>query len=110
MTQTTPKILGQKKPDPSVETNLFTVTLTHQCQLSIFACNQSSSFDQINIALVPFGQTETAVSYIAYQTTLFGNGVFSFSGLFLNSGDSVVVFSTNGTTSFTATGMDVSPS
>ena len=104
----TPKIFGQAKPPASVDTTLFIVASNTQAQFTIYVCNQTPDMDTINIGLVPFGQNESSASYIAYQTAIIGNSVLSFSGLFLNSGDQVAVFSTNGTTSFVATGLETS--
>ena len=109
MSNTVPRILGQNKPDPQVDTTLFTVTNTHQAQFSVFVANQSDQIDSFSIALVPNGQTEQAASFIAYNTAILGNGVLAFSGLFMNSGDRAQVRSTNGTCSFTATGIEVIP-
>jgi len=102
----TPRIFGQAKPLASIDTTLFIVAANTQAQFTIYVCNQTPDMDKINIGLVPFGQNENSASYIAYQTAVIGNSVLSFSGLFLSSGDQVQVFSTNGTTSFVATGLE----
>jgi len=108
MSTTVPSILGQNKPNPNVDTNLFTVATGTQVQFSIFVCNQSNSVDNFTIALVPNGGIEGSESFIAYNTPLTANGVFSASGLYLNSGDQVRVLSVGGNMSFTATGMIIS--
>ena len=108
MSTTIPSIIGQNYPAAGVDTNLFTVPLNQQVQFSIFVCNQSSSYDYFTIALVKSGgQTspELPSTFIAYNTPLVNNGVFSASGLYLNSGDQVRVMSTNGSCSFNATGI-----
>ena len=108
MTTTTPSILGQSFPDMGVDTTLFTVASGQQVQFSLFVCNQNPDMDYFTIALVKSGgQTnpELPSTYIAYATPLIGNGVFSASGLYLNSGDQVRVMSANGGCSFTATGL-----
>jgi len=109
MASTTPKILGQSKPDPGIDTNLFTVANGHQAQFSLFACNQSSNVDRFTVSLIPNGGTETNATYIAYNTPLIGNAMFSAAGLYLNSGDQVKVMSNSGNFSFTATGIDIIP-
>jgi len=105
MTTTTPGILGQNKPSAGVDTNLFTVATGTQVQFNMFVCNQASSADQFNIALVPYLGTENTSTYIAYNTPIIANGLVSLGGLFLNSGDQVQILSVNGTSSFTATGL-----
>lgn len=109
MANTTPRLLGQNKPDAGVNTNLFTVTTSHQVQFSLFVCNQNDEIDQFTVALVPAGEPETVNTYIAYKTPLIGHGVFAASGLYLNSGDMVMVESLNGDVSFTATGIEITP-
>jgi hypothetical protein len=109
MAYTTPRLLGQNKPDALVNTNLFTVTTGNQVQFSLFVCNQDSEIDRFTVALIPAGEPETLNTYIAYRTPLIGNGVFAASGLYLNSGDQVVVESENGYISFTATGIEIAP-
>lgn len=109
MANTTPRLLGQNKPDASVNTNLFTVTSGNQVQFSLFVCNQGSTIDQFTVALIPAGEPETVNTYIAYKTPLIGHGVFAASGLYLNSGDQVIVESLNGEVSFTATGIEITP-
>lgn len=109
MANTTPRLLGQNKPDATVNTNLFTVTTGNQVQFSLFVCNQGPEIDQFTVALVPAGEPETVNTYIAYKTPLIGHGVFAASGLYLNSGDMVMVESLNGDVSFTATGIEITP-
>lgn len=109
MANSTPKLLGQNKPDPNVNTNLFTVTAGNQVQFSLFVCNQSPLIGRFTVALVPAGEPETASNYIAYRTQLNGGGVFAASGLYLNGGDQVIVESTTGLFSFTATGIEITP-
>lgn len=109
MTTTLPRILGQNKPDAGVETTLFTVASTHQVQFSLFVCNQAAVMDRFTVALVPSGASVTSATYVAFDTPLLGNGVFAASGLYLNGGDQVLVTTTNGTISFTATGMELLP-
>ena len=105
----TPKIFGQNKPDPMIDTNLFTVAGTNQAQISIFVSNQSNDWERFSIALVPNNQSEQPENYLAYNTLLSANGVLAFSGIYLNSGDKVQVSSIGGNISFTATGIDFSP-
>lgn len=109
MANTTPRLLGQNKPDAGVNTNLFTVTSGNQVQFSLFVCNQDSEIDRFTVSLVPSGEPETVNTYIAYRTPLIGNGVFAASGLYLNSGDMVMVESELGQVSFTATGIEITP-
>ena len=103
------KIFGQNKPDAGFNTNLFTVTINNQAQVSIFVANQSNVYDRFTIALIPEDQSEQPENYIAYNTYLYPNGIFAFSGLYFNSGDRVQISSENGNCSFTATGIEFLP-
>ena len=109
MTTQTPRIFGQNKPDAEINTNLFTVSTSHQAQISIFVANQSGDYDRFTIALVPYNQSQQPENYLAYATPLSANGVLAFSGIYLNDGDAVYVSSLLGNCSFTATGLDFSP-
>ena len=107
MTTTLPRILGQKKPDAMVDTNLFTVTPGNQAQFSLFVCNQGDYIDRFTISLIPAGEIESPSTYIAYDTPLVGHGVFAASGLYLNGNDQVKVMTQGGNISITATGIEV---
>ena len=106
-----PRIFAQAYPPQDYDATLYTVSQVppHTAQLSIFISNHSPVMDNISVALIPSTQNTSAVkNYIAYNTPLIGNGVLAFASLCLGSGDSIHVQSANGTTSFTATGMDFS--
>jgi hypothetical protein len=102
-------ILGQNKPTAMIDTNLLTVGVVDQAELSIFICNQSGSTDNFTIALVPNGGIENPTMYIASSTPLPGYSVFSAGGICLNSGDMINIKSANGNLSFTATGKYTTP-
>jgi len=109
MTTTTPRILGQNMPAAGVDTNLFTVANGTQVQFNLFLCNQAGFQDMFTVALVPFTGIETPATFVAYNTPIVANGIFSMGGLYLNSGDQVRVSSLNGYVSFTATGLSINP-
>lgn len=109
MANTLPRILGQNKPDAMVDTTLFTVSSGNQVQFSLFVCNQGDTLDQFTVSLIQSGGLETPATYIAYKTPLIGHGVFAASGLYLSGQDTVLVSSENGNTSFTATGIEITP-
>lgn len=103
----TPIIFGQNKPIASQDTNLFTVTSSHQAQFSIFVANQGTAVDYFTIALVPNGQSLQTKNYIAFSTPIPGNGVVSYGSISMGAGDQVRISSSLGQCSFTATGLDV---
>jgi hypothetical protein len=105
---TTSKILGRQKPAATTATLLYTAPAATQAGVNIFAANQSSSADTIRIALTPSGVVLSATDYIAYDVPLGGNTTLNLTGIELNTGDFVTVESGNGSTSFVATGLEVS--
>jgi len=107
MTTTTPQIFGQALPVALVQTNLLTVPNGEQAQINMFVCNQSSSYDYFSIELIPSGDNPDPARFVAFNTPVLPNGVFSMAGISLNSGDAVVVSTTQGNCSFTATGMGI---
>jgi hypothetical protein len=109
MTTTTPQIFGQAKPVANIQTNLLTVANDKQAQISLFVCNQGSVADSFSIELLPSGDSPDPSRYIAYNTPILANGVFAVAGVALNSGDSVLVSTTQGNCSITATGFSVNP-
>jgi hypothetical protein len=109
MTINTPRIFGQIKPTDTDQPNLlYTVQLGTRAQVTIFVCNQENIPEFFRIALIPNGQGFAAARYIAWDTPLIGNAVFSVSGIGMNQGDSIWVKSNSGNLSFTATGIELS--
>ena len=105
----TPQILGQAKPVALATVTLFTVASANTVEFSIYISNQSNVYDVYSIALVPFGNVQTPATQLAYNTQIAGGATAAFSGLYLNSGDSVLVSSALGNCGFVATGLDFSP-
>jgi hypothetical protein len=109
MTVTTPKIFAQLKPsDTTNVAQLYTVPAGRRAQVTVFVCNQSSSAEAFRIALVPQGGSPSVARFIAWDASLIGNGVFSVTGIGLDSGESLWVKSSFGNLSFTATGIELS--
>jgi hypothetical protein len=102
------KVLGQLMPVATTPTQLYLVPAVTQANANIFAANHSASADTIRIAIVPSGGGLSDLHYIAYDMSVTGNYTLNFTGLALAAGDSIVVRSTAGTTSFTATGIEIS--
>jgi hypothetical protein len=108
--QAFPQILGQVLAPPLVNSTLFAVPDGFTAEFSIFINNRSQEYDGFSIALVPnnAGLPQNN-EYLAYRTQLIGGGTVAFSGLYLNSGDTVFVSSDLGNCAFTATGIYFSP-
>lgn len=105
---TTPKIFNQvKATNPAVTYQLYEVPAGRSAQVTLFVCNQNSAVENVRIALVKSTDTLESARYIAWDTPLVGNGVFSVSGIGLDSLDRIFVKSNLGNLSFTATGIEL---
>ena len=105
------KILGQTKPTAATETLNYTVPAsTSTLVRSINITNTSSTADTYYIAIVPTaGNAATNANYIAYNNTIPGNSTVTIkSGYTLPTAAGIRVKSTNGTTTFSTFGAEIS--
>ena len=104
------KILGQAYPTAATPTVCYTVPALKQANINLFICNLSgSTVDTIRVALVPYASTLSVSQYIAYGLSVGQNQTVNITGISLNAGDEIFVYSTNGTCAFNATGIEISP-
>jgi hypothetical protein len=107
---TTYKVLGQSAPTAATATTLYTVPAATQAVVStINVVNiAASAADIIRIAIRPAGATLANQHYIVYSLSLSAGSTFSYtSGATLGATDVITVYSTNGTSSFTAFGSEI---
>jgi len=106
---TTYKVLGQSAPSAASATDLYTVpSLTETIVSTINVANRSSSADTIRISVRPGGTTQANLHYIAYDLSLPGNTVFTWTvGATMDAADVLTVYTTNGYCSFTAFGSEI---
>ena len=102
------KILGQVKPAAITNTILYTVPASTQADANIFAANQGAGEDKVRIAVTKSGSILAPTNYLIYDTVIAGNSTLNLTGLALAAGDFITVYSENGTTSFNATGIEIS--
>jgi len=102
------KILGRVKPAAITNTVLYTVPAATQANVNIFISNQGPGEDKVRVALTPSGSVLAATDYISYDTVILGNGVLNITGIALAAAGFINVYSLNGTTSFVATGIEIS--
>jgi len=102
------KILGQEKPAAATDIVLYTVPDGVEAEVNMFLCNQSVDSDKFRIALVSSGEALAEKHYIFYDSVINGNYTVNITGISLNTGDTIHVYSKNGNISFTATGLEVS--
>ena len=100
------KVLAQSAPSATTATTLLTATSATIIS-TLNASNIGSTQDTIRIAVRPAGASLANQHYIAYGVPLAANAVFSMQGgITLANTDVVTVYSTTGTTSFSAFGSD----
>ncbi len=101
------KILGQSKPASTTPTTLYTASA--QANVNLFAANQHATIPEaIRIAITKSGQVLADKDYIAYGMNLAAAATLNLTGIALSTGDFITVYSTNGTVSFNATGIEIS--
>ena len=102
------KILGRVKPSAITNTVLYTVPAATQANVNIFISNQGDGEDKVRVALTPSGSVLAATDYITYDVAIPGNGTLNLTGIALAASGFITVYTTNGTTSFVATGIEIS--
>jgi hypothetical protein len=103
------KVLGQAKPAAATLTDLYTVPAATQTIIStIVIANQSSAADTVRVSHAPNGAADALSQYLIYGTTINGNDALPLPiGGGAQATDKIRVYSTNGTCSFTAYGVEL---
>ena len=106
---TTYKILGQSAPSATTETDLYTVPAATQVIVStITVANRSSTSATFRIAVCSNGAATANKDYIAYDLSIAGNGILSFTlGLTIDSTDKIKVYASTANLSFGAFGTEI---
>ena len=107
---TTYKVLGQSAPAAATATSLYTVPAATQTIISTINVvnTHASTTDTIRIAVRPDGATLANQHYIVYGLSLSAGATFTYTGgITIDATDVVTVYSTNGTSSFTAFGSEI---
>jgi hypothetical protein len=101
--------LGQVKPAAATLTTLYTVPAATNTIVSIIlVCNQSATADTVRLSVAPGGAADAVQQYFIYGASVNGNDTLPLPyGITLQAGDVVRVYSTNGTTSFQAYGVQI---
>lgn len=100
------KVLAQSAPAATTATTLLTAT-SATIVSTLNAANIGGVQDTIRIAVRPAGAALANQHYIAYGVPLAAGAVFSIQGgITLANTDVITVYSTSGTTSFSAFGSD----
>jgi hypothetical protein len=104
------KVLGQSAPTAATPTSLYTVpSATEAIVSTINVVNtHASTSDVIRIAVRPDGATLSNEHYIVYGLGLSAGSTFTYTGgITINATDVITVYSTNGTSSFSAFGTEI---
>lgn len=107
---TTYKVLGQSAPAATTATSLYTVPAATQTIISTINVvnTHASTADIIRIAVRPDGATLANQHYVVYGLSLSAGATFTYTGgVTIDATDVVTVYSTNGTSSFTAFGSEI---
>ena len=104
------KVLGQSAPSATTATTLYTVpALTSTIVSTINVANTGANQDTIRIAIRPTGATLANSHYIAFGVPLASGAVLSITiGATLATTDVITIYSTTGTSSFSAFGSEIS--
>lgn len=105
----TTKVLGQSYPSATTATTLYTAsTASGTIISSINVANLGAANDTIRIAIRPAGASLANQHYIVYGITLPAAGVFTWTaGGTLANTDVVTIYSTTGTSAFSAFGQEL---
>ena len=107
---TTYKVLGQSAPAAATATSLYTVPAATQTIISTINVvnTHASTADVIRIAVRPDGTALANQHYVVYGLSLSAGATFTYTGgITIDATDVVTVYSTNGTSSFTAFGSEI---
>ena len=107
---TTYKVLGQSAPTAATATSLYTVPAATEAVISTINVvnTHASTADVIRIAVRPNGATLANEHYIVYGVSLAAGSTFTYTGgITVDATDVITVYSTNGTSSFSAFGSEI---
>lgn len=104
------KVLGQSYPNATTLTTLYTVPAsTDTVVSSINVANLGGNQDSVRVAIRPAGASIANEHYIAYNVPLAAGAVLQLtSGFTLDATDVISVYSTTGTSAFSAYGSEIS--
>lgn len=97
-------ILFEIKPAANNSETLYTVAPGDKVTGTIFCLNQDEWPDWVSVALVPNGDTLNSNSYICFETMAYHGQSIYLQEIYLNSQDSISIWSKRGTSNFIFTG------
>ena len=98
-------ILGQSAPSATTNTTVYTVPAATTSVVNVNVLNRGSGAATVRIALAASG-TPTDSEYIEYEATIPPKGVLERTGIALDAGKLVVVYTSTGDTSVNVYGLE----
>ena len=103
------KVLGQSAPTAATLTDLYTVpSATYAIINSVVVCNTGSSSTTFRVAVSKNAASDTLAQYVAREVQINGNSTTELAlGITMDAADVLRVYSTSGTLSFNAFGVEI---
>lgn len=98
-------VLGQAAPSAGVLADIYTVPAGRRAAVRVIVTNRAGS-DTFRVAVSPLGASIAVAHYIAYGKAIEANDSMSSAPFEVGATDIVRVFSTNGSISFTVSGLE----
>ena len=103
------KVLGQSAATASTNTTLYTVPASTSTIInSVVVCNTNPSATTFRVAVRPNGEAIALKDYVAYEIPIARSATTELSlGITMDASDILTVYSTSGTLSFNAFGVEI---
>lgn len=103
------KILGQAIPAANTNATLYTAPANTQALLStLVVCNQANTAATFRIAAVASGESLAAKNYTNYDVAIGANDSINLTlGMSLGAGDSIRIYNSSSSISYTAFGSEI---
>lgn len=99
-------ILGQSAPAATTLTDPYTVPASKHATVKVIVGNRAAVADTFRIAVSPDGAAIANAHYLAYDEAIEASDSMSSTAFTVGSTDVVRVYSTNGSLSFSVTGIE----
>lgn len=99
-----PEIFGTVQPAPAQLTQVVLTPPNRPGHLNMFIANNESDPDRVRVQVIPAGSVPQPQHYILYDTPIVAGHTVIISQIFVNSGDTIQVYSESGACAFTVSG------
>jgi hypothetical protein len=100
-------LLGQAALTAATYTTVYTVPVTTFTVMSISVCNRGTTTATVRVALAA-SATPTNAEFIEYDAPIGSNGVLERTGIMMNAGKLLVVYTNSANVSVSAFGIETS--